>query len=203
MSYPTQEYLQITANGFEKNVPTKEVIDSILATGVDISSNVDTSDSSIDEITQILNYIYSTTTVEDALTWTNPAKYCYFVGPSHPSIALDFPCYVIKVFDFRYKAPREIKPYFTRFCQIYSYNRLLKNNEDALNVQVYAGYIVNNALTSPTLYYQFDNSGITIGSSKIQPLPTVTASDSGKFLRVNTEGKWIADTVPSAEEASF
>ena len=34
-------------------------------------------------------------------------------------------------------------------------------------------------------------------------LPVVTASDSGKFLRVDANGKWVAQSIPNAEEASF
>lgn len=34
-------------------------------------------------------------------------------------------------------------------------------------------------------------------------LPVVTASDSGKFLRVDANGKWVAQSIPYAEEASF
>lgn len=34
-------------------------------------------------------------------------------------------------------------------------------------------------------------------------LPTVTASDSGKFLRVSSTGAWTAEAISSAEEASF
>ena len=34
-------------------------------------------------------------------------------------------------------------------------------------------------------------------------LPVVTASDSGKFLRVSAEGKWVAQIVLNAEEVAF
>lgn len=34
-------------------------------------------------------------------------------------------------------------------------------------------------------------------------LPIVTVSDSGKFLRVDENGKWVAQSIPNAEEASF
>ena len=34
-------------------------------------------------------------------------------------------------------------------------------------------------------------------------LPTVAAKDAGKFLRVSASGKWIAEAIPRAEEASF
>ena len=34
-------------------------------------------------------------------------------------------------------------------------------------------------------------------------LPTVSSSDEGKFLRVSSQGTWIADTVPSAEGSGF
>lgn len=34
-------------------------------------------------------------------------------------------------------------------------------------------------------------------------LPSVTTSDAGKFLRVSSKGKWEAQSIPNAEEASF
>ena len=34
-------------------------------------------------------------------------------------------------------------------------------------------------------------------------LPLVTSSDSGKFLRVSSAGKWVAETIPNASGVSF
>ena len=34
-------------------------------------------------------------------------------------------------------------------------------------------------------------------------LPTVTSTDSGKFLRVSSAGEWVAEAIASAEGASF
>lgn len=39
--------------------------------------------------------------------------------------------------------------------------------------------------------------------TKPNELPSVTTEDAGKFLRVNTSGKWVAESIPNAEEASF
>ena len=36
----------------------------------------------------------------------------------------------------------------------------------------------------------------------LKVLPSVTASDNGKFLRV-VNGSWAAATIPNAEEANF
>lgn len=35
------------------------------------------------------------------------------------------------------------------------------------------------------------------------PLPPVTTSDVGKFLRVSSTGEWVAESISNAEEASF
>lgn len=40
-------------------------------------------------------------------------------------------------------------------------------------------------------------------SNQPSPLPSVTAGDSGKFLRVSSTGNWTAEMIPNAEEATF
>lgn len=42
-----------------------------------------------------------------------------------------------------------------------------------------------------------------IGELQEKALPTMQSADEGKFLRVNSEGNWVAQTVASAEGASF
>ena len=44
---------------------------------------------------------------------------------------------------------------------------------------------------------------VTGAISSVRQLPSVTSSDSGKILRVNSSGAWVAESVPSAEGASF
>lgn len=40
-------------------------------------------------------------------------------------------------------------------------------------------------------------------STALPIIPPVTTVDSGKFLRVNSSGKWAAETVPNAEGSAF
>lgn len=46
------------------------------------------------------------------------------------------------------------------------------------------------------------NSLLGSGDLAVSGLPSVTASDNGKFLRV-VNGAWVADTVPNANGVSF
>ena len=41
------------------------------------------------------------------------------------------------------------------------------------------------------------------GNVDVSGLPSVTADDAGKFLRVNAEGDWAIEAIPSAEGVSF
>jgi len=60
--------------------------------------------------------------------------------------------------------------------------------------------------TAPDVVFavMVQNNSVTVAHSTrdVKDLPTVTASDNGKFLRV-VNGAWAADTVPSAESNSF
>ena len=49
--------------------------------------------------------------------------------------------------------------------------------------------------------YDIDFNGLI--NTPDAELPTVTASDAGKFLRVNASGEWAAATLANAEEATF
>ena len=49
----------------------------------------------------------------------------------------------------------------------------------------------------------FTNSSDSADSYTPTDLPTVTASDSGKFLRVSGTGEWVAETISNASGVSF
>ena len=55
------------------------------------------------------------------------------------------------------------------------------------------------AATKPT--YTAEEVGALPADTKI--LPAVTANDAGKFMRVSSAGKWIAEAVPRVEEVTF
>ena len=41
------------------------------------------------------------------------------------------------------------------------------------------------------------------GNITIVDLPAVTSEDSGKFLRVSSKGKWVAESISNAEGVNF
>ena len=41
------------------------------------------------------------------------------------------------------------------------------------------------------------------GNVTITDLPAVTSEDSGKFLRVSSTGKWVAESISNAEGVNF
>lgn len=49
----------------------------------------------------------------------------------------------------------------------------------------------------------FTNLSDSTDSYTPTDLPSVTASDSGKFLRVSSAGEWVAETIPNASGVSF
>lgn len=49
----------------------------------------------------------------------------------------------------------------------------------------------------------FTNSSDSADSYTPTDLPSVTTSDSGKFLRVSSAGEWVAETIPNASGVSF
>ena len=74
--------------------------------------------------------------------------------------------------------------------------------------------IINSSTVDSTKKFKItvDDSGTptvtnaddsTISWTPTKELPTVTTSDSGKFLRVSATGEWAAETISNAEEASF
>ena len=65
-------------------------------------------------------------------------------------------------------------------------------------------YVDGNSLPADTinrlikgLLYAQENA------DTVSKLPSVSSSDNGKFLRVNSSGQWVATTVDSAEGKTF
>ena len=62
---------------------------------------------------------------------------------------------------------------------------------------------INSARSTADSALTNANKAQTTAQSALSMLPTVTSSDSGKFLRVSSTGKWVAEAIASAEGASF
>ena len=61
----------------------------------------------------------------------------------------------------------------------------------------------DSALTNANSALTNANKSQSTAQSALSMLPTVTSSDSGKFLRVSSAGEWVAEAIASAEGASF
>lgn len=62
---------------------------------------------------------------------------------------------------------------------------------------------INSARSTADSALTNANKAQTTAQSALSMLPTVTSTDSGKFLRVSSAGKWVAEAIASAEGASF
>ena len=74
---------------------------------------------------------------------------------------------------------------------------------DAQNTAYNAQTIAGNAHTTAGNAQTTAENAQTIAQQALSMLPTVTSTDSGKFLRVSSAGKWVAEAIASAEGASF
>lgn len=90
----------------------------------------------------------------------------------------------------------------------------VSRDDDAFTISAFGIYSV----TGYDVCYGFVHSGATGGNIiygasiqaqwfeqnfTIPDIPAVTGADAGKFLRVNSSGKWVAESIPDAEEVSF
>lgn len=71
----------------------------------------------------------------------------------------------------------------------------------------YTANEVNNRLGAVEKTIRYDKQNLT-ENQKSQArdnigLPSITATDVGKFMRVSADGKWVVEAIPSAEEATF
>ena len=79
----------------------------------------------------------------------------------------------------------------------------LTNANSALNEVRSVRTAVSEVKTTANNAQTTANKAQTTAQSALSMLPTVTSSDSGKFLRVSSTGKWVAEAIASAEGASF
>ena len=102
----------------------------------------------------------------------------------------------LKIDEDKYKIPERV--------------RLYGSNPPSSNLECGAIQLGNGQIYQIT-YVQPNPSGpvttplntIRIRNNLYRILPTVSAADVGKFLRVNVSGLWAAETVPAAEGEDF
>lgn len=87
-----------------------------------------------------------------------------------------------------------------------------KDHQDTITFRSYMDTAADSRfiyLTNFTITPFSDNADGTLRciirnySTALPIIPPVTTADSGKFLRVNSSGKWAAETVPNAEGGTF
>ena len=79
----------------------------------------------------------------------------------------------------------------------------LTNANSALNEVRSVRTAVSEVKTTANNAQTTAENAKTTADKALSVLPTVTSSDSGKFLRVSSTGKWVAEAIASAEGASF
>ena len=79
----------------------------------------------------------------------------------------------------------------------------LTNANSALNEVRSVRTAVSEVKTTANNAQTTAENAQTTADKALSVLPTVTSSDSGKFLRVSSTGKWVAEAIASAEGASF
>ena len=86
--------------------------------------------------------------------------------------------------------------HLTEFSDTYGYFRFECTSHDfmeAMLVEFAADYI--DVFFNPIIETIMDQIG--------SPLPAVSSSDAGKFLRVSANGTWVAEAIPAAEEVAL
>lgn len=87
-----------------------------------------------------------------------------------------------------------------------------KDHQDTIKFRSYMYTSANSSFVYLNYFYLTpfsDNADgtlrciLTHRSTALPIIPPVTTADSGKFLRVNSSGKWAAETVPNAEGSAF